>query len=401
MPGSAGTAVPHSSERISDDDGGQEASPELEEGATPDASGDAAEAISTSLSEEHERPLFRRFPRLAEVLPWIDLGGLPTPLVRAERLGERIGTQGLIVKCDDQAGAEYGGSKARKLEHLLAEAISRDSSGVLTIGGVGSNHALATAIHARRQELDCTLLLLPESPSEHARAHLLAEHRLGCEQLPARGVDASDIDGALARRGREERPYVIPMGGTSPLGNAGYVNAAFELATQCEEGSLDSPDVIYVALGTTGTAAGLYVGLRAAGLPSRLVAVRASNPGTGSLRHLHAEIEATSTFLHGLDPSFPEIEPSAELLRLEHGFAGRGYAIPSEAGGQATEIAREAGGIELDSTYTAKAFAALIHDASAYVDQSVLFWNTYDPRVVSTEGVTPQDLPRSFRRYLP
>jgi D-cysteine desulfhydrase len=242
-------------------------------------------------------------------------------------------------------------------------------------------------------------MLLPETPSQHARDHLLAEHRLGCELVAATAADVRDTEGVLARANREAPSYLIPMGGTSPLGNTGYVNAAFELAAQCDAGELPIPDVIYVALGTAGTAAGLYVGLRAAGLATRLVAVRASNPGRGSLRNLRAAIEATSSYLHQLDASFPEVEAEESLLHLEHGSAGRGYAIPTEEGARAAALAQELEGIRLDSTYTAKAFAALINDAPRLSGESVLFWNTYDPRTVSTEGVTPEDLPRAFQRY--
>jgi D-cysteine desulfhydrase len=330
----------------------------------------------------------------------MDLGGLPTPVSHQQALGERLGLPALYVKHDDRAGEVYGGSKARKLEHLLADALARGARSVLTYGGMGSNHALATAVHTDRLGLGCQLLLLAEPPSDHAREHLLAEHHLGCEQHRAGGIDEDAARRALGPRFDAERPYIIPAGGTSPLGNAGYVNAAFELAAQCDAGELPIPEVIYVALGTTGTAAGLYVGLRAAGLPTRVVAVRASNPGTGSLRNLSATIESTARFLNELDPSFPRVEADRELLRLEHGFAGAGYAIPSDDGRRAAELARTLGALELDPTYTSKAFAALIHDAPRLSGQPVLFWNTYDPRHIPWGEARPEDLPPAFLPYL-
>jgi D-cysteine desulfhydrase len=330
----------------------------------------------------------------------MDLGGLPTPVTSAEALAERLALPALLVKGDDRAGDVYGGSKARKLEVLLADALTRRASSVLTFGGVGSNHALATAVHARRMGLGCVLALLPERPSAHAREHLLAERGLGCEQVP---VGASD-DAAAARVVRQvgapgSPPYIIPVGGTCPLGNLGYVNAAFELAEQCESGVISVPDVIFVAAGTLGTTAGLHVGLRAAGLPSRLVAVRASNPGTGSDENLRAEVARTASFLRRIDPSFPE--PTLELLSVEHGFAGPGYAIPTPEGQRAAGLARDLGGLELDLTYTAKAFAGLIDHAPRLAGQRVLFWNTFDPRHVPAGGAVVEDLPPPFRRYFP
>lgn len=380
-------------------DAGLDASRASTTPASSEATPDSAAAGATSSTTTHPRPLLARYPALAGALPWMDLGGLPTPVSHQERLGRHLGIGALYVKHDDRAGETYGGSKARKLEHLLAEAVRLGARTVLTFGGVGSNHALATAVQAERLGLGCRLLLLPERPSEHAREHLLAEHRLGCEQHRARGVDRDEARRVLGARFERESPYVIPAGGTSPLGNAGYVNAALELAEQCAAGELPVPDLLYVAAGTTGTAAGLYVGLRAAGLPTRLVAVRASNPGTGSLRHLRGEIEATAQYLRGLDPSFPEVEITSELLHLEHGAAGPGYAIPTPEGERATELARELAAIELDPTYTAKSFAGLIAHAPRLTDRAVLFWNTFDPRHVSPGDVEPEDLPRAFRGY--
>jgi D-cysteine desulfhydrase len=246
-------------------------------------------------------------------------------------------------------------------------------------------------------------MLLPEPAGGHVRAHLLAEHGLGCEQFPERGTDEAAVRRVLAlREPGQAAPYVIPAGGTGALGTAGYVNGALELAEQIEAGEAPVPDVIYVAAGTTGTAAGLALGLRAAGLPTRLVAVRASNRGTATEARLRREIEAAASLLGGLDPTFrPSLEAASgpPLLRLEHGAAGPGYAIPTLEGARAAALARDLGGLELDGTYTAKAFAALIGDAPRLAGQTVLFWNTYDPRPVGSGGAQPGDLPPPLRRY--
>jgi D-cysteine desulfhydrase len=269
---------------------------------------------------------------------------------------------------------------------------------VLTFGGVGSNHALATAVHARRVGLGCHLVLLPEPPSEHARSHLLAEHHLGARLHAGRRPDLSDLEAARERHAPSEAPYVIPPGGTSALGNVGYVNAGFELAAQVAAGRLPEPDAVYAAAGTTGTAAGLYVGLRAAGLSSRLVAVRASSRGTATRARLEAEVVATVALLRRHDPSFPPVRVEDGRLELEHRFAGRGYAQPSRAGEAARRVAARHG-IELDPTYTAKAFAALRARGRAHAGEVVLFWNTFDPREVGHGEVSPGDLPGPFRAY--
>src|SRR5690606_22015855 len=80
-------------------------------------------------------------------------------------------------------------------------------------------------------------------------------------------------------RRREGRfPQVIPPGGSSPIGCCGFVNAAFELKAQVEAGLMPAPDELYVASGTMGTCIGLLLGLRAAGMKTRVQAVRVTDP---------------------------------------------------------------------------------------------------------------------------
>jgi 1-aminocyclopropane-1-carboxylate deaminase/D-cysteine desulfhydrase-like pyridoxal-dependent ACC family enzyme len=174
------------------------------------------------------------------------------------------------------------------------------------------------------------------------------------------------------------------------------VNAALELAAQCRAGELPVPQVIYIAGGTLGAAAGLYVGLRAAGLTTELSVVRTSSRASANDARLRVEIEGLADLLHGRDSSFPLVRFDPRLARVDHRFAAPGYARPSEAGAYAAAIARAASGLELDPTYSAKAFAAVLADRRR--GREVLFWNTYDAREVLPRA-TPSDLPLAFRRY--
>jgi len=205
-------------------------------------------------------------------------------------------------------------------------------------------------------------------------------------------ADRDDPTRAVARFASGDAPYVIPMGGTSAVGDAGYVFAAAELAEQVRRGELPRPGVIYVAAGTTGTASGLWLGLAAVGLGDvSLVAVRASGRRTARRARVAAEVRATARAL-----GLPEARLGARFY-LEHGFAGAGYAVPSAAGRAATELCE--GQIELDPTYTAKAFAALVATAPRDPARPVLFWNTFDPRLPPRGGARIEDLPRRLRGY--
>jgi len=186
------------------------------------------------------------------------------------------------------------------------------------------------------------------------------------------------------------------MGGTCPLGTIGYVDAGFELADQIAAGQLPRPDVVYVAAGTTGTAAGLWVGLTAAGVGCRVVAVRTSSRAMASRARVAEQVESTSALLRAADPAFPRT-PLDDRFRLEHRFVGSGYAQPTRAGRQAVELTR--GDLTLDLTYTAKAFAALQARAPSHRGQAALFWHTFDPRRPETGGLTASDLPVGLRGY--
>ena len=109
-----------------------------------------------------ERPLFSLFPALGTRLHHIRLAELPTPVAAADKHADKLGLDELWIKCDDVTAADYGGTKLRKLEFLLADAQTRNCSTVLTYGGFGSNHALATSINCRRLGLECIAILTPE-----------------------------------------------------------------------------------------------------------------------------------------------------------------------------------------------------------------------------------------------
>ncbi|MDH3410055.1 MAG: hypothetical protein OEN51_11885, partial [Gammaproteobacteria bacterium] len=71
---------------------------------------------------------------------------------------------------------------------------------------------------------------------------------------------------------------------------------------------------------------------------------------------------------------------------------------------RAVAIARDELGLALETTYTGKAMAAMLHDLNQqqYARQSMLFWNTYNSRPLSAGYERPGDasrLPAEFLRY--
>lgn len=339
-------------------------------------------------------PLFQRFPG-TEHMPWVQLCDLPTPL---EPLSLDVATSSLLVKRDDLTSRLYGGNKVRKLEFLLGEAIAEKRSAVLTFGAYGSNHALATAVHATALGLEPHVVLSPQEPGPFAAATLRAHAGLGSSIHLIDGWDgrreAVAVKRELTRRDGVE-PCIIPMGGTSPMGVAGYVNAAFELLDQG-----NAPDVVYVAGGTLGTAVGLALGFAAANTNTRVVSVRVT-PGEVANAAFAERLSATSSaMLNAFDPGFPVLSMADLNLELRDDWFEPGYGVVTPETTAAVETAWSAG-VKLETTYTGKAMAALMADARAGLlgDKRVLFVNTYNSAPMPQPGEV-SSLPEALQEYV-
>lgn len=352
------------------------------------------------------RPLFERFPGTAS-LPWTAIADLPTPVERVDPLARSFGAGSLWVKRDDMSGQTYGGNKVRKLEFLLGEALAAEASDLITFGAAGSNHALATAIYGAAQGLKVHSMLMPQPNARYVGRNLLASVGAGADPHLFADRDAA-LRGAVRLRaelrkatGRE--PFVVPFGGTTPSSTAGFVNAALELAGQVEEGLLPEPDFLYVTLGSMGTAAGLALGLRVAGLSTRVMAVPVVMDTAGTADALLALIRETQDLLHKADAAFPVFDWTLADVTLERGFLGEGYAAFTSEGMAAV---REAGaaGLVAEGTYTGKTLAALgaRGRTGGLAEADVLFWNTYNSRDLSSlvEAGDASLLPEGLREYV-
>ncbi len=354
-----------------------------------------------------ELALERAFPALSGHVPRVVLTELPTRVHRLPSLTAALGTADIWVKRDDESGRLYGGNKPRKLEFILADALAAGKRSVLTFGGIGTHHGLATAICARAVGLRVILLLLKQPVTAHVRRGLLLDLAAGAELHYAPTVarlSVRTVQVCARELARGQAPYVIPAGGTSARGVLGYVNAAFELREQIRAGELPEPAWIFVALGTGGTVAGLAAGLKLAGVRSRVAAVLVTDirPPTASAL---ARIGTKSwNLVRQWAPALPDLAlPPDDFCILESSL-GAGYGAPTEAARQARDMLERLEGLHLETTYTAKCVAGMIEALrhGGYDGGPVLFWNTYssvDPR--SHLGPLPeyQRLPRVFHQF--
>jgi D-cysteine desulfhydrase len=324
-----------------------------------------------------------RFPATASTLPRLELCRLPTPVREAPALGD-----GVWVKDDARSAEPWGGNKPRKLEWILADARARRQRTILTFGGVGTNHGLATALYARRVGIDCVLALTEQPRTEKVERQLARLRSAAARVYLTRDARRTALAAPLilarhAQLGPPRPPYVLPPGGSSPMGAVGFVEAALELAAQVESGELPEPRSVVVALGSGGSAAGLAAGLAIAGLGTRVDAVLVNDQlplsETGVLRLAGRTLRLLGR--RGADVSGVRLGP--ERVRMVEGFMGAGYGHATDAAEEAV-AAGDAAGLELDPVYTGKALAALRAGASG--DGPIVFWNT-------NNGVPYEDSP--------
>jgi D-cysteine desulfhydrase len=225
------------------------------------------------MSDAFSHPiLFRHFPDLEKRLDWILLGDFPTPVRKLERLG----FDNLWIKNDGLSSAVYGGNKIRKLEFILAAAKSRNVGRVITFGGIGTNHGLATTIFCKRLGLSCTLLLFEQPVTRHVKNNMLLFKKYGADLVFYKSLFSAALAYHTIWRIRHPKACFLFAGGSNPLGTIGFVNAAFELKSQITAGDLPEPAVIFCPAGSNGTLAGLSLGVSLAGLRSRVVGVLVS-----------------------------------------------------------------------------------------------------------------------------
>lgn len=352
-------------------------------------------------------PLFEHYPLLKDTLPYKSIGNFPTPIEKLDHLGKSLGLRNLYIKRDDLSGKIYGGNKVRKLEFLLENALRLGKDVVLTFGYAGSNHALATAIYAKEVGLKSISMLMTQPKAQYVRQNLLMSYSVGAELYQYRNTKFLAI-GSVFKTMRFKRkhgyfPYIIPPGGSSPLGVLGFVNAAFELKKQVLQGHIPEPDYIYVAFGTMGTAVGLMLGIYAAKLKTKVICIRVVDKKFVNKDKQIKLFNKSNSLLHSRDSSFPTITISKKDIDIRHDFFGKQYAVSTKEGTDALKCMKDEEGIDLDLTYTAKTFAALIDDARTQnlTEKVILFWNTYNSRDLSDsiKGVDYHNLPKCFHSY--
>ena len=295
------------------------------------------------------RALFERLPRLTDLVPFAPLAdGLPTPVDQKDAR--------LWVQREECTSSAYGGNKVRKFEFLFPVA-QRRGGPVVTAGGVGSHHVLAAAVHARRLGLDVDAVLYRQPETDdvaRTRSELDAMENVHVTRIPSPYLMPAALAARLAALA-PRRPYLLWPGASTPLGTLGYVSASLELAAAFDASEWAPPDVVVVPLGSGGTAVGTALGLALAGWhDTEVVAVRATDAVANNIGVLRGLEAGTAALL-----ALGGWRPRPANLRVAREWFGGTYGRPTRAGDEATRIAHEMD-LQLEPTYTAKAFAAAL-----------------------------------------
>lgn len=310
--------------------------------------------------------------RLAS-LPRVPLAHLPTPLEPAPNLSAALGGPTILVKRDDLTGLALGGNKTRKLEYLVADAKRRGATVLITTGSTQSNHCRQTAAAARVAGMRCVLVLnsVEDRPAE--QGNYLLDHLLGAEIRLVR--DQSEREPGMAqaaddlRRGGEV-PYIIPGGGSNPVGASAYVAAVFEIVHQLEEMGRTATRLYTTSSTSGGTHAGLALGAKLAEAPFEIAGIAIEDDAAAIRQVVVPLANATAAFLE------TEVRLTAEDLIVDDRFVGPGYAIPTPDGLEAITLAARSEALLLDPVYTGKTMAGMVeHIRSGRIgaDETAIF----------------------------
>lgn len=294
-----------------------------------------------------------RFPGQTN-FPRLGLTCRPTPLQRLNAISSLLGRE-IWCKRDDLTGFAFGGNKVRKIDYLMADALGKGCDTIIAIGAPQSNFCRIAAAAGAVLNLNTILLLGGKFPGRPT-ANLLLDTMCGAEIVPLPGEDWSEwLETAWETKLRLEaagrRVYLLPVGGSTPVGALGYVEGFLEMISDSDRAGLEI-STIFHASSSGGTQAGLVTGAVLSGWEGSIIGVGAAKDG-GTLAEEVAELHRETAAIVGAawDPS---------RVLVEDGYLGAGYGHDTAACMEAREIFLKTEGIVLDDVYSGKAAAALL-----------------------------------------
>jgi D-cysteine desulfhydrase family pyridoxal phosphate-dependent enzyme len=313
------------------------------------------------------------------------LANLPTPLEDLSNFCKKLGGPRVLIKRDDQTGLAFGGNKARKLEFLMAEAMRKGADTVITTGAIQSNHARTTAAAARRLGMQSVLVLREiESEPRGYDGNLLLDFLMNADiRLVNPPVEkdpkarTNSMQRAMDKIAEELRangkvPYIIPSGGSNPVGALGYVNAILELVQQANELGIGVTHIVHSS-GGGGTQSGLTLGVSALNTGVKVLGISVSQDKNYLSEKIAGIIKGSCELLN-LDLSLAEDD-----ITVIDDYVSPGYGYLTQEVADTIRFVAETEGILLDPVYTGKAMYGMIDLIEKHYfseDDIIVFFHT-------------------------
>ena len=242
----------------------------------------------------------------------------------------------------------------------MADALGQGCDTLITCGAIQSNHCRLTLSAAVKEGMKCRLVLeerVPGTYDKHAGGNNFLYRLLGVEDVkvvPA-GADMAAAMEQVAEEAAAEgrKPYIIPGGGSNPVGATGYVACAQELQDQLFDRGLDVHKVV-VSSGSTGTHAGLITGFAGCNMNIPIFGINVSRDNEEQEAMVYDLVLRTAEHV-GIGSAV-----SRDLVRCFDDYWRPHYSLPNRRMVEAVNMLAKTEGILTDPVYTGKALAGLI-----------------------------------------
>jgi D-cysteine desulfhydrase len=302
-----------------------------------------------------------------------------TPIEKLRRLSAELGGPTIYMKRDDLLGLAGGGNKTRKLEFLVAEALQQGADTLITCGAVQSNHCRLTLAAAVKEGLKCRLVLeerVPGSYRPEAGGNNFLFRLLGVEKITV-VAGGSDMQAAMQQAadevaGKGRKAYIIPGGGSTPLGATGYVACAQEIQAQTFDLGINIDHVV-CASGSAGTHAGLVTGFYGNNSNIPVSGINVSRSKEEQEQLVYELVKETA-----VQVGIAAVIPAAAVCCYDE-YVGPGYSLPTAEMAEAVRMLAGLEGILMDPVYTGKAMAGcidLVRKGAFKKEENILFVHT-------------------------
>ena len=306
--------------------------------------------------------------KVLDAVPRTVWAKLPTPLERLNNISHQFKNATIFMKRDDLTGHCFGGNKERKLEFIMADALKKKATVVVTVGTLQSNHCRMTTAFSNKLGLKTELILIGNDEIKKEGNHFLCElmgakiHIVGVNEVK------NKIEGLLNNlRNNGDVPYFIEGGGHNTIGTLGYIYAIKELKTQMEEMGV-SPDYLVLPTGTGTTQAGLLIGTEIFDYDIEIVGISVSREKERCISEIVTTIKKTEEYLTTNKMNYNT------HIKICDEYIGEGYGIPTKDSMNALKLLAEKEGLVIDPIYNAKAMAGMFELISKERLQGIIIY---------------------------